>query len=632
MATVADNLNYAYTVAPNASNWAQDNGTWTGNYSGDGIGQIVDAPSTYHLLRWIGSALASADNAVTLTCSSFDITASPGPGVRLQSGSRSGYVVAIEGGYNAKLYRLDSGAATELADLGGTTVDQVYTVELRAAGSTISVYIDSVLKASVTDSTYATGAPGICSFGGNSDFGGACLDWVATDIAVADEMPSGIVATDQLPPAPWVDYYTFQDGATPIRANVTDIPIQSSAAPPALPWHLVRAADFTPYIGFVAGAVDDGGAAIYDEAGEGQSPVSASGDDALTAIEAGQATAAATAGALDTFVVAEAGQSSALFVVSAADLRAMTDAGQATGAPTAAGLDGWAASDAGQALAPFVAGGADVASVTEAGGAIGTSSASVGDAWAMSDAGQASAALAASGSDVAMFTEAGSSVAPFVVSGDDAFSSAGAEFGGATAVLSAGGLDALTMGDAGQAVSSASASAADALTLIEAGAGISAGTATGADAQTMADAGQAAGAFLGGGAESVSASEAGGAASVVTVGALDLFALTDAGQAAGVFLGSGAAGWTMTEAGGVLLTGAAGAADIAAMMEEGAGVLLALGSGDDVFVEAAPLFVQGGAVRGPRGSASVGVASGRTVGGVAGRGDLRGPERDGEVR
>lgn len=186
MATVSDNLNYAYNDPPNASNWSQDNGTWTGNYGGDGIGCTVNsAPTVYHILRWIGAALDTADNGVTLTCSSFDITASPGPGVRLQSGSRSGYVVSIEGGYDAKLYRLDSGVATELANLGFTAVNQVYVAEIRASGSTISVYIDSVLKASVTDSTYTTGAPGICSLGGNSDFGGNCLDWSATDLSAS---------------------------------------------------------------------------------------------------------------------------------------------------------------------------------------------------------------------------------------------------------------------------------------------------------------------------------------------------------------------------------------------------------------------------------------------------------------
>lgn len=181
MTTIADSLDYPYNTPPNLATWAAlGGGVFRGNYGGNGIGQ-TNAALGVTFLRWIGADVGD-DYALTVRCSSFDVSASVGAAARLDADG-NGYLALVRGGFDGMLYRSDAYALTPLASLGLTPVGQVFDVTLRVVGSLIAVALDGADVASVTDATYASGRPGLGAVGGNPDFGGNFADFAGESLA-----------------------------------------------------------------------------------------------------------------------------------------------------------------------------------------------------------------------------------------------------------------------------------------------------------------------------------------------------------------------------------------------------------------------------------------------------------------
>lgn len=143
------------------SAWVIESGTWNiyntylDSVSG-GVGTVLRNSTTLADKQACDSILDGHD-------------ARTNPCVRLQAGSASGYGVEYRGNYPLlTLYRIDSGSLTQLAqtsDSGSSTC----TLRIEADGSTLSVYIDGVLKITHTDATYSSGYAGLFVA-----MGGAC--------------------------------------------------------------------------------------------------------------------------------------------------------------------------------------------------------------------------------------------------------------------------------------------------------------------------------------------------------------------------------------------------------------------------------------------------------------------------
>jgi hypothetical protein len=94
-----------------------------------------------------------------------------GPVVRMNA-SGNGYRLSFDNSTTGRLARLDAGVATTLGSTFAiTALTGGITVSLEINGTTINAYRDGVLVATRTDSTHATGAPGIYSNNTNINVG-----------------------------------------------------------------------------------------------------------------------------------------------------------------------------------------------------------------------------------------------------------------------------------------------------------------------------------------------------------------------------------------------------------------------------------------------------------------------------
>ena len=180
MATRTDDFNRA-NGAPGA-NWSAyaTAGNWSIN--SNTLRFVTDGIGNNEALRWVGAAMDSADYSVeiTITKAANDFQG-PGPAARLQAGSLSGYAINAYGDAYY-LVRLDSGSETTLASWGSGPGTSAVTLRIEAEGSTIRMFVAGVQRASVTDSTYSTGSPGIAC--GNFDGGNVTFDnWTSADFA-----------------------------------------------------------------------------------------------------------------------------------------------------------------------------------------------------------------------------------------------------------------------------------------------------------------------------------------------------------------------------------------------------------------------------------------------------------------
>lgn len=98
-----------------------------------------------------------------------------------------GYVLAVRAANYTEIHRLDNGAETYLGDglHAVNSADTLYTYKITATGSTIAGAREGTQFASVTDSTYGTGAPGMYGHMGNHNL-------VFDDFESTDATASGL--------------------------------------------------------------------------------------------------------------------------------------------------------------------------------------------------------------------------------------------------------------------------------------------------------------------------------------------------------------------------------------------------------------------------------------------------------
>ncbi len=185
MASFSDNFDRA-NGAPGA-NWTIVNGgTWAIASNALTQGQVT---GVYRGLRWNGGAFASANLYARVTART---SADRGFGVLVRCPTTGtaeadidGY--AIVGFAGDQWYRVEftNGSDAGYIGLGGTVAANTnYTIEVRADGSTITVYVDGVQQAQWTDTTYTTGGAMLVTFGSTATFD----NFEAADIAASPSL------------------------------------------------------------------------------------------------------------------------------------------------------------------------------------------------------------------------------------------------------------------------------------------------------------------------------------------------------------------------------------------------------------------------------------------------------------
>ena len=165
MASYADDFNRASL----GSNWTAVNaGSWA--ISGSTVLAQTNTTGTYRGLRWNGGAFDSNDFYARVTVRA---AAGYGFGILVRcptTGTAAtdidGY--AIVGFVGDQWYRIEftDGSDAGYIGLGGTvTANTDYTIEVRAVGSTITVYLNGAQQAQWTDTTYTTGGAMLVTYG-----------------------------------------------------------------------------------------------------------------------------------------------------------------------------------------------------------------------------------------------------------------------------------------------------------------------------------------------------------------------------------------------------------------------------------------------------------------------------------
>jgi len=180
VASFSDAFNRA-NGAPGSTWTAVNSGTWA--IASNAL-QQSDATGTYRGLRWNGGAFDSANFYARVTGRAPSgmgfgvLVRCPTTGTALTD--IDGY--AIVGFVGDQWYRIEftNGSDAGYIGLGGTvTANTNYTIEVRANGSTITVYANGSQLASWTDTTYTTGGAMLVTYGGTVTFD----DFEAADLA-----------------------------------------------------------------------------------------------------------------------------------------------------------------------------------------------------------------------------------------------------------------------------------------------------------------------------------------------------------------------------------------------------------------------------------------------------------------
>jgi len=158
MASFADDFNRADSSTL-GSNWTVSTGLSsfqiTSNAARGTSGASLDAVST-------GAATFTADQEASVKYTargSFDFA---GPAVRIASSAATGYAVYADG-VNSSDRRLVRVTGQTRTAIGTAAIVPVAgdVVKLRVVGTTLTVYVNGSLVDTVTDSTYASGQPGM---------------------------------------------------------------------------------------------------------------------------------------------------------------------------------------------------------------------------------------------------------------------------------------------------------------------------------------------------------------------------------------------------------------------------------------------------------------------------------------
>lgn len=181
MATVSDDFNRSNSTSL-GSNWAEDSGNWV--IVSNTLRQSTSS-GAYRKARWVGSALASSDYAVQAVCSSSNGAVGPGVfGRGAASSTVTYYGLVFFPGDNIYIVEITAGSESVLASGSGFTPSSgvAYTLRLECEGTALRGYVNGTLRVSGSDSTLASGAVGVMSYGGSSD-NNSFDDWTASDLS-----------------------------------------------------------------------------------------------------------------------------------------------------------------------------------------------------------------------------------------------------------------------------------------------------------------------------------------------------------------------------------------------------------------------------------------------------------------
>lgn len=160
------------------SNWTLT-GTW--ERTGSGARQ-TNSVSSYFKAAWTGSAMEGQDYRVSATIG-YDTDANIGAGVacRWATGTTvSGYVLVR---FATEVYRVELNAGAEVSPtLVSTPGTGSIALRIECEGNQIRSYVGGTLVNTLTDSTYATGTPGLVAYGGAPTATNYILNWSAIDI------------------------------------------------------------------------------------------------------------------------------------------------------------------------------------------------------------------------------------------------------------------------------------------------------------------------------------------------------------------------------------------------------------------------------------------------------------------
>ena len=221
MATYTDNFNRADGGI--GANYTQTTGASFSVVS-NRVKQTATA-GVYRFAKYTVSAMDSANYRVDLGIARSDNGAIMiGAACRCASGAtNSGYIFGGFGGDAFYLLRIDAGSENILATGSGCASGTEYAAGISADGSTIRGFRNNVQDASVTDTTYATGTPGIGAYGGNAtSTQNYADDWQAADLVANTNVSSS-------------DSVTLTDATASLSAaeTVTDTATLSDASAPA---------------------------------------------------------------------------------------------------------------------------------------------------------------------------------------------------------------------------------------------------------------------------------------------------------------------------------------------------------------------------------------------------------------
>lgn len=167
MATFSDDFNRADGVI--GANWQNGTGLGIVGISGNQAWQSNAGPTSAAMASVATTAATfTADQESTVTLAALSSSDFIGPAVRCNPATGSGYFVTLDGtaDSNRRIRRMSGGVETIIGavNLPAATND-VYV--LRAVGTTISVFRNGSLLDQVTDSTHASGQPGLYFSWGN---------------------------------------------------------------------------------------------------------------------------------------------------------------------------------------------------------------------------------------------------------------------------------------------------------------------------------------------------------------------------------------------------------------------------------------------------------------------------------
>jgi hypothetical protein len=179
---VSDDFNRANNTNLGA-NWAEDTGGWA--ISSNRVWQTTTG-AVYRKLRWVGTALASADYAVQATVFTGS-SAAVGSGVlcrAVTSATETFYCLVVFPANNGiHIIELTAGSGVILASAGPTlAINTSYTLRLECSGGTLRGYLDGVLQITTSDATLASGSPGIVCYGDQDATGAYTDSWSAWDL------------------------------------------------------------------------------------------------------------------------------------------------------------------------------------------------------------------------------------------------------------------------------------------------------------------------------------------------------------------------------------------------------------------------------------------------------------------